>query len=188
DPPFQALHRRHARPARRGIRRSRASERRIRRLHHFRRREQALPPEAAPTGLSASGGARRNVPRTHDRRPGRDHRHAGHRIREHRPVSRFVISLLALLVSVPALLAQTPVSPAQAPATAPSTASPPDGPTLGDDMYVIEAGKKWLELLDAGKPGAAWDLASKQLQSEVKRDAFIVKVRNARKALGKLAS
>ena len=46
----------------------------------------------------------------------------------------------------------------------------------------------WLALLDAGKPEAAWDLASKQLQSEVKRDAFIAKVRNARKPLGKLAS
>jgi len=107
-------------------------------------------------------------------------------------VSRFVISLLALLVSVPALFAQTPVPPtqppAQAPATAPPAAPPPDGPTLSDDKDVIEAGKKWLALLDAGKPGAAWDLASKQLQSEVKRDAFIAKVRNARKPLGELAS
>ena len=111
-------------------------------------------------------------------------------------MSRFGISAIALLmlVSASASFGQTPPPqpPTKAPPTpppiAPSTEPPPSGPTLGDDKDVIEAGKKWLALLDAGKPGAAWDLASKQLQKGVKRDAFIADVRRVRKPLGKLAT
>ena len=43
DPPLQALHRGHARAAGRGVRRGRAPEGRVRRLHRLRRREQAVP-------------------------------------------------------------------------------------------------------------------------------------------------
>jgi uncharacterized protein DUF4019 len=107
-------------------------------------------------------------------------------------MSRFGISAFALLmlVTMPASFGQTPPpqSATKAPPTAPPTEPPPSGPTLGDDNDVIEAGKKWLALLDAGKPGAAWDLASKQLQNGVKRDAFIADVRRVRKPLGKLAT
>ena len=38
-------------------------------------------------GFRASGGARRNVARPHDRRRRRDHRHAGHRVRRDRPIT-----------------------------------------------------------------------------------------------------
>ena len=47
---------------------------------------------------------------------------------------------------------------------------------------------KWLALLDAGKAGPAWDVASKQMQSKVKRDKFIAELRGVRKPLGKLTS
>ena len=57
DPPLQALHRGHARAAGRGLRRDRASEGRVRRLHRLRRREQALPREDPRAGLRAPGGA-----------------------------------------------------------------------------------------------------------------------------------
>ena len=78
--------------------------------------------------------------------------------------------------------------PAKAPPTKPATEPPPGQPTLSDDEDTIEAGKKWLALLDADKAGAAWDVASKQLQSGVKRAKFITDVRQVRKPLGKLSS
>ena len=86
DPPLQALHRGHARAARRSLRGDRASEGRIRRLHRFGRREQAVPRQAAAAGLPASRGAGRDVPRAHDRGRRRDHRHAGCRVRVDRPM------------------------------------------------------------------------------------------------------
>jgi hypothetical protein len=102
------------------------------------------------------------------------------------------IGFVTLLALVAAAFAQAPPTAAPAlvpPATQPPpTEPPPAQPTLGDDKEALEAGKKWLELLDAGKPGVAWDSASKQLQSVVKRDAFIAQVRAARKPLGKLES
>ena len=100
------------------------------------------------------------------------------------------IGFVALLALAAAALAQAPPTPAPtAPTTQPPPTEPPaPQPTLGDDKDAIEAGKKWLELLDSGKSGVAWDSASKQLQSVVKRDAFIAQVRAARKPLGKLES
>jgi len=96
-------------------------------------------------------------------------------------MTRVVVLLLAL--AVPIALAQAP------PATQAPPASPPDQqPSLNDDKESIEAAKKWLALLDGGKAGAAWDVASKQMQSKVKRDVFIAEVRGVRKPLGKLAS
>ena len=50
-------------PAGRGLCRGRASEGRIRRLHHLRRRQQAVPPEDPRPGLRAPRGARRDVAR-----------------------------------------------------------------------------------------------------------------------------
>ncbi len=87
DPPLQALHRGHARAAGRGLCRHRASQGRVRRLHHLRRRQQALPSEAARARLRPSGRAGRDVARPHDRRRGGDHRDAGHRVRLHRPLA-----------------------------------------------------------------------------------------------------
>ncbi len=87
DPPLQALHRGHARAAGRGLRGGRAPEGRVRRLHRVRRREQAVPAEAARAGLRAPRRARRDVARAHDRRRRRDHRHAGHRVRRDRQMT-----------------------------------------------------------------------------------------------------
>ena len=56
----------------------------------FRRREQAVPGQAARAGFRAPRGARRDVARSHDRRRRRDHRHAGHRVRVDRPMTRLV--------------------------------------------------------------------------------------------------
>ena len=112
------------------------------------------------------------------------------------------IRLLILLAFAGAALAQTPATPTPAPASPatqppatqppatqpPATEAPPVQPTLGDDKDSIEAGRKWLELLDTDKSGIAWDSASKLLQSVVKRDAFIAEMRSVRKSLGKLAS
>jgi len=102
------------------------------------------------------------------------------------------LGIFALLSLSGAAFAQAPATPAPStapPATQPPpTEPPPTQPTLGDDKEAIEAGKKWLELLDADKSGVAWDSASKQLQSVVKREAFVAEVRAARKPLGKLES
>src|SRR5205814_5244742 len=50
----------------------------------------ALSPQAARPGLSAPRGPRRDGARPHDRRRGRDHRHAGHRLRRDRSVKNVI--------------------------------------------------------------------------------------------------
>jgi len=78
-------------------------------------------------------------------------------------------------------------SPAASPSsTAPPTSPPAEQPTARDDRDSIDAGIKWLALVDSGKAGAAWDLASKQLQSAVTRDKFVAAIREVRKPLGKV--
>ncbi len=79
-----------------------------------------------------------------------------------------------------------PAAPPAASASpaAPPTSPPAEQPTLRDDHDSIDAGMKWLALVDSGKAGAAWDLASKQLQSAVTRDKFVAAIRDARKPLG----
>lgn len=89
----------------------------------------------------------------------------------------------------PAAFAQAP-SPA-APPAAPTASPPPtspqgEQPTLRDDREAIDAGMKWLALIDSGRAGAAWELSSRQLQSTVTRAKFIAAMRDARKPLGKL--
>jgi len=84
--------------------------------------------------------------------------------------------------------APPPGPPPKAPATKPPTEPPPGQPTISDDKEAIEAGKKWLQLLDADNPGAAWDAASNQLQSGVTRDKFIAEMRRVRAPLGKLST
>jgi len=96
---------------------------------------------------------------------------------------------LALAPAAFAQISAPPAQPAAPPVTvAPPTQPPPQQPTQADDRDSIEAGRKWLALLDAGKAGSAWDAASKQLKAKVTRDQFVADVRNARKPLGKLAS
>ena len=101
-----------------------------------------------------------------------------------------VIVALTLAVGARAQ-APSPATPAAAPATAtpatpPPTEPPKEQPTLRDDRDSIDAGIKWLALIDAGNAGAAWDLSSKQLKSSVTRAKFIDGMRDSRKSLGKL--
>ena len=56
-------------------------------LPDLRRRQQAVPPEDPRAGLRAPRGDGRDGARPHDRRRGRDHRHAGHRVRRDRPMN-----------------------------------------------------------------------------------------------------
>jgi hypothetical protein len=63
-----------------------------------------------------------------------------------------------------------------------------DQPTLADDSDTIEAGQKWLMLIDEGRADAAWDVASTHLRSVVTRDQWINGIRRFRKPFGKLAS
>ena len=108
-----------------------------------------------------------------------------------RAFAAVILASCAMLALTPAV-AQAPASPGEpltkAPISKPPTEPPPGQPSLADDQDAIEAGKKWLQLLDAGKAGAAWDVSSNQLQSEVKRDKFIAEMRRVRKPLGKLSS
>jgi len=111
------------------------------------------------------------------------------------PALALAICIALAVAGLTAARAQTaappaaPAAPAQAPPSgAPPTGPPPEQPTLADDKQSIEAGQKWLALIDGGKAGAAWDSASKQLQSQIKRDRFVAEMRAARKGFGKLAS
>jgi uncharacterized protein DUF4019 len=95
---------------------------------------------------------------------------------------RILAAIAVALAVVMGAAAQTP-----APATKPPPSEPPkEQPTLRDDRDSIDAGMKWLALIDGGNAGAAWDLSSKQLKSSVTRDKFIEGMRDARKSLGKL--
>jgi len=108
-------------------------------------------------------------------------------------IAAFVALAIASLSAARAQTAAPPPQPSappatQPPPTAPPTAPPLEQPTLKDDKDSIEAAKKWLELLDTDKAGLAWDNASKQLKSVVKRDQFVAQMRGVRKPLGKLQS
>jgi len=99
---------------------------------------------------------------------------------------RLATAIVILTVAIGAR-AQTPEAPATSPATtAPPTAPTAEQPTLRDDRDSIDAGMKWLALIDAGKAGDAWDLSSKQLKSAVTRAKFVDGMRDARKSFGKL--
>lgn len=105
---------------------------------------------------------------------------------------RLLILLAALLPIVAA--AQPPAPGAQRPPWERPAAPAADAgdaaaqPTLADDKDAIDAGRKWLALIDAGKPGTAWDSASKQLQTTVQRGTFVAEMRSVRAPLGKPAS
>jgi hypothetical protein len=101
--------------------------------------------------------------------------------------ARILIALVATAWIAQAS-AQTAAPPATAPTVPPATEPAPAQPTMGDDKDTIAAAQKWLELLDAGKFGAAWDVSSAYLKSVVTRKEWIAGVGNARKPLGKVKS
>jgi hypothetical protein len=97
-----------------------------------------------------------------------------------------IAALVVVAALASAALAQAP-APVQV-APPPGTPPAPAQPSLRDDREAIDAGMKWLALVDGGTAGAAWDLASKQLKSTVTRAKFVAAVREVRKPLGKLES
>ena len=111
-------------------------------------------------------------------------------------MTRRTLALLAMAAGFSLLAGQTaaqtppptglPIAP---PATLPGSQAPIDSdeqPTLEDDKATIEAGAKWLALLDAGKFGAAWDVSSAHLKSVVTRQKWVTEITQVRKPLGKL--
>jgi hypothetical protein len=95
----------------------------------------------------------------------------------------FAVAWIACLFA-PAIVAQTSAPP-KAP---PAASNINNAATLEDDKATITAGERWLALIDAGKAGEAWDLASPMMKSSVARNKFVSGVRDMRKAYGKLAS
>jgi uncharacterized protein DUF4019 len=97
--------------------------------------------------------------------------------------------LLAMAAWCSLAAAQPALPPATPPAVSPGSPAAPDSdeqPTLGDDKDTIEAARKWLALLDAGKFGVAWDASSAHLKSVVTRQKWVTEITKARKPLGKL--
>src|SRR6266567_3148363 len=80
-PPLQALHRRLSRSRRRGLRRGRSAQGRVRRLSHRRRRQQALQVQNPGARLCPPPGHGFPLPGLHARRHNRDPRLARHRVR-----------------------------------------------------------------------------------------------------------
>ncbi len=80
DPPLQALYRGLSRAGRRGLRRRRGAEGRVRRLSRRRRHQQALSLQAARAGLRASAGDGFHLPRPHAGRRLRRSRLPRHRV------------------------------------------------------------------------------------------------------------
>ena len=133
----------------------------------------------------------------HDRRRGCDHRHAGHRVRVHRPMTLRILLISAAAawcaLTASAWCTSAAAQPAArrgvAPAVTPAPGVPPvlesAQPTAGDDKETIGAAYKWLTLLDGGKAGAAWDVASAHLKSVVTRKKWVEGIVEMRKPFGK---
>jgi hypothetical protein len=85
--------------------------------------------------------------------------------------------------------ATPPSAPAPPAAVTPTPGVPPvlesAQPTLGDDKETIAAAYKWLTLLDTGKAGVAWDVASAHLKSVVTRRKWVEGIGEMRKPFGK---
>ena len=107
---------------------------------------------------------------------------------------RRMLALLAMVAWCTLVATHTAAQtglPAAPPATLPESPTAVDAdaqPTLADDKATIEAGEKWLALLDAGKFGAAWDVSSAHLKSVVTRQKWVTEIGKARKPFGKLAT
>jgi hypothetical protein len=94
---------------------------------------------------------------------------------------------LAAAFSVAAAVAT--IARAQTPPAAPSaTAAQKEQPSIRDDRDAVNAGLKWLTLIDGGNAGAAWDDSAPQLKKAVTREKFVAAMRELRKPLGKLAT
>jgi hypothetical protein len=105
---------------------------------------------------------------------------------ERRPAGgrmRVLIAACAFVVASSSAFAQAPAPPAS-----PAENDPANQPTLGDDKDVIEAGKKWLSLIDDGHYDQTWDLASPILKNKVTKQEWNKGLRDIRKPLGKLVS
>jgi len=113
-------------------------------------------------------------------------------------MTRRTLALLAMAAGFSLVAAQTAAQtppptglPMAPPATLPGSQTPIDSdeqPTPEDDKATIEAGAKWLALLDAGKFGTAWDVSSAHLKSVVTRQKWVTEIGKARKPLGKLTT
>src|SRR3569623_1572095 len=90
DSSLQTFHRRLLRAGGRGLCGGGASQGRVRRVSHFRRRQQTLPHEDTRAGLRPYCSAGRNVSRPYVRRRGGDHWHAGHRIWRSGPMTAVI--------------------------------------------------------------------------------------------------
>jgi NADH-quinone oxidoreductase subunit D len=87
DPPLQALHRGLSRARRRGVRRDRKPQGRVRRLSRRRRHQQALPLQDPPDRLQPPAGDGLHDEGPHARRHHRGARRARHRVRGGGPVT-----------------------------------------------------------------------------------------------------
>jgi hypothetical protein len=92
------------------------------------------------------------------------------------------------LVAFPAALALAPVARGQTPPAPPAAPAVNEQPSIRDDRDAVNAGLKWLALVDADKAGAAWDDAAPLLRKAVTREKFVAAMRELRKPLGKLAA
>src|SRR3569623_709620 len=90
DSSLQTFHRSFLRAGWRGLCGGGASQGRVRRVSHFRRRHQAFTQEDTRSGLRPYCSAGRNVSRPYARRRGGDHRHAGHRIWRSGPMTAVI--------------------------------------------------------------------------------------------------
>lgn len=106
---------------------------------------------------------------------------------------RFALLVVAMALALPLATGAQPVPP---PVGGTPPGAPPAGkaeaeaeqPTLQDDRDTIDAGMKWLELIDAGKSGEAWDAAAKILKSAVTRNDWVSGLSEIRRSYGGLVS
>lgn len=101
-----------------------------------------------------------------------------------RLLNRLVLLVAAMALALPLAADAQPAAPAGSNAAAESA----EQPTLQDDQAAIDAGKQWLELIDAGQTGEAWDVAADQLKSSVARKEWVSGLTDIRKPFGKLVS
>jgi hypothetical protein len=93
-----------------------------------------------------------------------------------------------LLLGIVALV--VPLSSGAQPAASSANATGDSSmqPELQDDQAAIDGGKKWLELIDSGRFGDAWDATAKYLKSSVTRSEWVNGLTDIRKPFGKLVS
>jgi hypothetical protein len=107
---------------------------------------------------------------------------------------RLLVLLLAVLALARPLAAQPAASmkngaaPAQQPAASMKSDAAVAQPTVLDDKAAIDAGRQWLELIDAGKAGEAWDVTAAPLKASVTRAEWVTGMAELRKPFGKLVS